>query len=233
MGLGTTRRKVEITSVSIGALRIKISAQRFLAKNSGKLCKGKVNHKCLFNKGDTLDLLCPETVQKDGRATVFVHRAYNGKNTLLQRNINEYSEFLIPTEVGEIEFPVTKIGRVIYGECEECYCIEPAPGSHLWIDKRLATQDKYESELDLQMGIGFNQDPCCFYCPEWENVEPYVEGNEKSENKSCEHMENDVTGANETTGFTDGFQAMNWNEELWGNPLGYTDTYMFGSDGKL
>ena len=83
-------------------LYVRVPAHRYMAIASGKLCKGKVNHKCLFSRDDTLDILCPDTVYMDssssnnsnGRATLFVHRSFKNRDILVQRNINTYMRLL-------------------------------------------------------------------------------------------------------------------------------------------
>ena len=37
-------------------LYVRVPVHRYMATASGKLCKGKVNHKCLFSRDDTLDI---------------------------------------------------------------------------------------------------------------------------------------------------------------------------------
>lgn len=138
LGIGTTRRKfVPIDSNPVG-LTVKIPARKYQAKESGKLCRGIGNHKCLFNKDDTLSILCPETVMdEDDLATVFIHREWNGKDMLMQRNFKDYINLLEFKEECVLEFPVLQIGCLTYGRRDEFLCIQPAPGTNLWVDKRL------------------------------------------------------------------------------------------------
>ena len=137
LGIGTTRRKFVVTDSNPAGLRMKIPAMKYHAKKSGKLCRGYGNHKCLFNKGDTLNVLCPETVMEDGLATVLIHREWNGKDMLMQRNFNDYSSLLEFKEEYALEFPVVQVGRLSYGNCDEFLCIQPAPETNLWVDKKL------------------------------------------------------------------------------------------------
>ena len=137
LGIGTTRRKFVVTDSNPAGLRMKIPAMRYHAKKSGKLCRGYGNHKCLFNKGDTLNVLCPETVMEDGLATVLIHREWNGKDMLMQRNFNDYSSLLEFKEECVLEFPVVQVGHLSYGNCDEFLCIQPAPETNLWVDKKL------------------------------------------------------------------------------------------------
>ena len=137
LGIGTARRKFEVTNNNPVGLFVKVPAREYLAKASGKLCKGNGNHKCLFNKGDTLNVLCPETVMEDGQATVFVHRECNGKYMLMQRNFHDYKDRLEFKEERVLEFPVKKVGYMVYGGYDEFLCVQPAQGTNLWIDKRL------------------------------------------------------------------------------------------------
>ena len=148
-GIGTTRRKFTVTKDEKKKKKtapteegeeetyVRIPIHRYTATASGKLCKGKVNHKCLFSRDDTLDLLCPETVQDDGRATVFVHRAFKSRDILVQRNFDLYMKLLCFKAAGLAEFRVVCTGHAIFGECEECVCVQPVEGTNLWIDKRL------------------------------------------------------------------------------------------------
>ena len=147
-GIGTARRKFVITKDERKAntaasteegerMYVRVPVHRYIATASGKLCKGKVNHKCLFSRNDTLDLLCPETVQDDGQATVFVHRAFKNRDILAQRNINMYMRLLCFKAAGLAEFRVVYTGHAMFGECEECVCVQPVEGTNLWIDKRL------------------------------------------------------------------------------------------------
>ena len=48
-GEGTEHREEE-------DLYVRVPVHRYMATASGKLCKGKVNHKCLFSRDDTLDI---------------------------------------------------------------------------------------------------------------------------------------------------------------------------------
>ena len=137
LGIGTTRRKFDETNRNPVGMTVKIPSKKYQAKESGKLCRGRGNHKCLFNKGDTLNVLCPETVMEDGQATVFVHRERNGKDMLMQRDFNDYKDALEFKEECVLEFPVTKIGKLTYGNTDEFLCVQPVPGMNLWIDKRL------------------------------------------------------------------------------------------------
>ena len=143
LGIGTTRRKFALSEETTSKgeqkddMYVCVPINRYVAIKSGKLCQGKVNHKCLFNKDDTLDLLCPDTVQSDGRATVFVHREYMNRDILAQRNINIYMGALCFKAAGLAEFRVVHTGRAMLGEREECVCIQPVAGTNLWIDKRL------------------------------------------------------------------------------------------------
>ena len=146
-GIGTTRRKFTVTKdekkktapteEGEEEMYVRIPIHRYTATASGKLCKGKVNHKCLFSRDDTLDLLCPETVQDDGRATVFVHRAFKSRDILVQRNFDLYMKLLCFKAAGLAEFRVVCTGHAMFGECEECVCVQPVAGTNLWIDKRL------------------------------------------------------------------------------------------------
>ena len=143
LGVGTTRRKFALTEETASKeeqkdeMYVCVPINRYVAIKSGKLCQGKVNHKCLFNKDDILDLLCPDTVQSDGRATLFVHREYMNRDILAQRNINTYMGALCFKAAGLAEFRVVHTGRAMLGEREECVCIQPVGGTNLWIDKRL------------------------------------------------------------------------------------------------
>ena len=138
-------------------LYVCVPVHRYTATASGRLCKGKVNHKCLFSRDDTLDVLCPDTVHMDnsnnnsnnnnsndnnnnsrnGRATVFVHRTFKSRDILVQRNINTYMGLLCFKAAGLAEFRVVSTGHAMFGECEECVCVQPVAGTNLWIDKRL------------------------------------------------------------------------------------------------
>ena len=138
LGLGTTRRKFEITNSNPVGMFVKVPSAKYLAKASGKLCKGRGNHKCLFSKGDTLNVLCPETAtEDDGHVTVFVHREWNGKDMLVQRNFSDYKDSLEYKGDCVLEFPVKKVGYMTYGGYDEFVCTQPAQGTNLWIDKRL------------------------------------------------------------------------------------------------
>lgn len=140
LGIGTTRRKFHATNSNPVETYVEIPAMKYVANASGKLCKGFVNHKCLFNKGDTLEILCPETVMEDGHATFFIHRAWNGKDMLMQRYLNDYISLLEFKEECVLKFKVTQIGHFSFSRYEECVCIQPVPGTNLWIDKRLTLQ---------------------------------------------------------------------------------------------
>ena len=144
-GVGTTRRKFtvidEATDMNgnVEVKYVRIPIHRYTTTGSGKLCQGTVNHKCLFNKDDTLDLLCPETVQSNGRATVLVHRAFKNREILVQRDIRTYMKLLCFKTAGLAEFRVVCTGRAMLGGCEECVCIQPVEGTYLWVDKRLVS----------------------------------------------------------------------------------------------
>lgn len=149
LGVGTTRRKFRVTNNNPKDIVIKIPAFRYIANASGKLCKGTGNHKCLFNKGDKLEILCPETVKEESQATFFIHRSWNGKDMLMQRNFYHYAPLLDFIEECVLEFSVTKIGHYSIGYYEECVCVQPVPGMDLWIDIRLTLRD-YQKKEEIQ-----------------------------------------------------------------------------------
>lgn len=142
LGIGTTRRKFHITNPNPNEVHVRIPAMRYIANASGKLCRGNGNHKCLFNKGDTLEILCPEAVMEDGHATLFIHRAWNGKDMLMQRYLNDYKSLLDFKEECVLEFKVTQVGHFTYGGYDECVCIQPISGVNLWVDRRLALESE-------------------------------------------------------------------------------------------
>ena len=138
LGIGTTRRKFLPTGANTAGLHTRIPAVRYLARESGKLCRGCGNHKCLFNKGDTLWVLCPETVMEgDDLATVLIHREWNGKDMLMQRNFHDYRDLLEYEGECGLDFPVVQVGRLTYGGSDEFLCVQPAQGTNLWVDRRL------------------------------------------------------------------------------------------------
>lgn len=150
LGIGATRRKFYTTNSNPGEVYVKIPAIRYVANASGKLCRGNGNHKCLFNKGDNLEVLCPETVVDDGHAMLFVHRAWNGKDMLMQRYLSDYTHQLEFKEECVLEFKVTQVGHFTCGGFDDCVCIQPIPGTNLWIDKKLALQPENMKTQELK-----------------------------------------------------------------------------------
>ena len=68
---------------------------------------------------------------------MFVHRSFKNRDILVQRNINTYMGLLCFKAAGLAEFRVVCTGHAMFGEREECVCVQPVAGTNLWIDKRL------------------------------------------------------------------------------------------------
>lgn len=171
LGIGATIRKFYTTNSNPGEMYAKIPAIRYVAIASGKLCRGKGNHKCLFSKGDTIEVLCPETIMEDRLSTLFVHRALNNKDMLMQRYLSDYTPQLEFKEECVLKFKVTQIGHFTCGSYEECVCVQPIQGTNLWVDKRLVlelenTETKKPDEEEN--GLGPELPTCNGFDDTWE-----------------------------------------------------------------
>lgn len=140
LGIGATTRKFYTTNSDPGELYAKIPIIRYIANAPGKLCRGKGNYKRLFLKGDIVEVLCPETVMEDRLSTLFIHRLSSGKEMLMQRHLSDYTNQLEFKEECTLRYKVIQTGHFTCGSYEECVCIQPIPGSNLWVDKRLVVE---------------------------------------------------------------------------------------------
>ena len=121
-------------------LRVRLHAQRYVAIKSGPLCRGKGNKKCLFGKGDVVDVLCPANKSKDGKVMMVIHKSKRDKEFMRQRYLGDYEPCLSPKGEIECDFPVAKRGRLKLQGMVECYCVLVAGKDYLWVDKRLAEE---------------------------------------------------------------------------------------------
>lgn len=148
---GVTRRKItddendlslllQKSMLMAAGLRVRIDVQRYVAVKSAPLCKGSKNKKCLFGKGDVVDVLCPDDIGEDGKAMVVVHKAKFNKEYMLQRCLSEYEGNLMAKERIECDFPVVKMGHLKLQSMVECYYLRITDEESLWIDKRLVRE---------------------------------------------------------------------------------------------
>lgn len=148
---GVTRRKItddeddlslllQKSMLMTSGLRVRIDVQRYVAVKSAPLCKGSKNKKCLFGKGDVVDVLCPDDIGDDGKAMVVVHKAKFNKEYMLQRCLSEYEGNLMAKERIECDFPVIKMGHLKLQSMVECYYLRITDEESLWIDKRLVKE---------------------------------------------------------------------------------------------
>ena len=143
-GEGVTRRKVSEDDVQQqqqpAEMYVRLQVQRYVAKRSAPLCKGTRNKKCLFGKGDVVDVLCPDSPSSEGKAMMLVHKARHNKEFMRQRTLADYEEHLEPKGKIKSDFLVLKKGHLKLQEMAECYSILVTGNTSLWVDKRLVEE---------------------------------------------------------------------------------------------
>lgn len=154
LGIGTTKKKFFITNSNPGDMHVWVPAVRYVTKSADKQWQNRdrANHECLFNKGDTLEVLCPETVTEDEYATLIIHKACNGENILAQQRLGDYVHQLEFKEECVLKFKVAQVGHFTYGCYDECVCIQPVTGSNLWIDRWLTLEPEDTRFRKLEEG---------------------------------------------------------------------------------
>lgn len=144
--LGGVMKKIVDPEECRGTITLPI--RKYIAKAAVLLCKGVVNTKRLFVLNDDVEEICPCT-NVSGKAFIVVRKAISRKAKMYYRTLNEILPFMKYVEDTTMTFAVTKRGFT-KTDGIECLCIEPVPGSELWVDKDFGKESSSTVEQPQQ-----------------------------------------------------------------------------------
>lgn len=121
-------------------MRVRLRVRRYVGTKSAPLCRGTKNKKRFFMKGDVVDVLCPETIDKNGMAIMVVHKAKTFMEHMKPRCFADYEEYLSSKGDIECDFSVVKRGLLKKPDMTECYYVRIIGDECLWIDKSMVKE---------------------------------------------------------------------------------------------